>query len=148
MVEVDPKGFTDQQLKIYKRVFDHFQKDDCISGRAVFVKALKYAGIVPTYDQIEAMRRDLPDPDRITAVDFLIVVFYYLRGLETTEELIRAFAVFDPDRTGKVSTEAAMSILKSQRQQLGQEPIQELIAELDHKGQIDYEVMVRKIRNS
>jgi Ca2+-binding EF-hand superfamily protein len=146
--EVDPKGFTDKQLKVYKRVFDHFQKDGHVSGRDVFVKALKHAGIVPAFDQIEPMLSDMPNRDRITAVDFLIVVFYHLRGLETTEELIRAFAVFDPGGTGMVSTEAATSILNSQRRQLGQERIAELIRDLEHEGEIDYREMVRKIKTS
>jgi Ca2+-binding EF-hand superfamily protein len=94
--------FTDRQLAAFKREFERCDTDtDKLLSRDEFVDALRHVGLVPTPDDLRAMFQDLAvgadSDDGQATVDifgFIQVLYYYVRGADKPEDLIRAFSVF------------------------------------------------------
>jgi Ca2+-binding EF-hand superfamily protein len=93
-------------------------------------------------------REETGDELTIDIVGFIKVLYYYTRGADKTEDLIRAFSVFDPGRTGKITIDNAKTILGRLRNQLPQERIDDLMQRL-RKGdsnEIDYAEMIHLLK--
>jgi Ca2+-binding EF-hand superfamily protein len=139
---------TDDQLKSFKRAFDHRDKDqDGHVNRDEFKAALKLVGIIPTDDEFRAMLEDI-GKESIDLLDFVSVIYYFLRGADSREELIRAFAVFDKAGDGKIPVETAVQILTNLKHPVPREQVDELMQKLDHgnSGKVDYAAMIRELR--
>jgi Ca2+-binding EF-hand superfamily protein len=149
--------FTDQQLAAFKRVFERCDTDnDEFLSPDQFLEALRALGMVPNQEDFHAMLQDLnqgaePDQDDQLSIDlagFIKVLYYYTRGADTTEDLISAFAVFDPGKTGKITIDNAKSILGGLRNRLPEDRINELMQRLKKgdSNEIDYAEMIRLLR--
>jgi Ca2+-binding EF-hand superfamily protein len=139
---------TDDQLRSFRRAFKRYQTGDCLPGRAALAKALREVGVLPTETEIDRMLLDVADPQRIDLIDFVIVIYYFLRGADTDEELIRSFAIFDEDRDGKIPIETSEEVLRGLKRPVPDEKIDELMRDLGRDGLIDYAEMIRKMRPS
>lgn len=137
---------SDEQLRSFKRAFDHYDKDkDGSIDANDFKSALKMVGIIPTSDELEAMLQDINN-EKITLVDFVAVIYYFLRGADTREELIKAFAVFDKDKDGLIDVQTAKDILTNLKHPVPEEQVDELMKKLDQNGKIDYAQMICELR--
>ena len=102
-------------------------------------------GIVPTQEELRAMLTEINNED-VSISDFILVSYYFLRGADTRDELIRAFAVFDEDNDGKIDVETIRNILANLRHPVPKEQIDEIVAKLEKDGAIDYAEMIRELR--
>jgi Ca2+-binding EF-hand superfamily protein len=112
MAEVACRCLTDEQLRSFIRVFQDCQTGGCLAGKAGLAKALRQVAIVPTETEIDMMLLDVADRDRIDQIDFIIVIYYFMRGAYTSDELNRVFEVFDEDRDGKIPIETTRNVLR------------------------------------
>lgn len=65
--------------------------------------------------------------------------------MDRPERLIRAFGNFDGDKSGRVNTEAMVTILTTLGSPLSEEEVKEFIADADEDGWIDYKKFVNTI---
>jgi Ca2+-binding EF-hand superfamily protein len=85
--------------------------------------------------------------DLLDFTTVVIIIYYFLRGADTTEELVRAFAVFDDDRDGLIPTEVARQVLTNLKHPIPPEHVDELLARLRSSGdQIKYADMITQLR--
>jgi Ca2+-binding EF-hand superfamily protein len=141
--------FTDEQLAAFKREFDwHDTNKNEFLSQAEFEEALRNLGFVPTQNDLAAMFRELgareETGDEPLEID-IKVLYYYTRGADKTEDLIRALLVFDAGRTGKITIDNVKAILGRLWNQFPQERIDDLIQRL-RKGdsnEIEYAEMIR-----
>ena len=137
---------SDDQLRSFRRAFEHYDKDkDGKVDIEGFRKALEMVGIMPTRDEFEAMCNDVGS-DTITLVDFIAVIYYFLRGADTQEELIKAFSVFDKDNDGLIDVDTAREILGNLKHPVPENQVQDLMQKLGRGGQVDYAEMIRELR--
>lgn len=144
---MDFSSITDDQLRSFQKAFQRYDKDkdDLIDTEEV-KKALRALGIVPTDEEFEAMQYDLHE--KVDVSSFIAVVYYFLRGADSQEELIRAFAVFDNDHDGKIPVDTAIQILTNLKHPVPRDMVDQIMAELNTNGDdlIDYSEMIRKLR--
>lgn len=147
-----PKGrelrdvITRDQLRSFKRAFDHCDKNhDGQLTQEELVSALKIVGIVPTQEDLRSMLHEVKS-EEASIEDFILVAYYFLRGADTREELIKAFAVFDEDGDGKIDVETIRNILANLRHPVPKDQIDEIVAKLEKDGAIDYAEMIRELR--
>jgi Ca2+-binding EF-hand superfamily protein len=139
--------FTDDQLKQFRRVFDHYDadKDQHIAKPEEFRRALKSLGICPTAEELRAMCSASPAPT-MDLPEFISIIYYFLRGGDSPKELTRAFAVFDRDNQGTIPRETAKQILANLKHPLPEDQIDELLEKLDERGLINYARMIAELK--
>ena len=140
--------FSDDQLRSFRRAFKNYeQKKTGILNFDDLPKALKLVGIFPTPEELKGMKADLGD-SQLDLLEFISLIYYFLRGADTTEELIRAFSVFDKDHDGKIPIDDARSILENLKHPVPKEQIEEVMVQLsnDDDKLIDYAKMIQKLR--
>jgi Ca2+-binding EF-hand superfamily protein len=138
---------NDNQIRSFVRAFQFVDKDsDGYLSRQEFLEALQMVGIGPTATERESIFEDVPGP-RITIEDFVAVLYFFLRGAESAEDLSRAFIVFDDDHTGMIAVKKATQILKHLKHPVSDDRIAELMSKLDPRGEgnIDYREMIRML---
>lgn len=140
--------FSDDQLRSFRRAFNHFdrKKNDNMDFDDL-PKALKLVGIIPTRDELQSMKQDVGDSP-LDLLEFISLIYYFLRGADTKEELIRAFSVFDEDHDGKIPVNEATQILSNLKHPVPQEQINEIMQTLDKNDDhlIDYARMIEILR--
>lgn len=140
--------FSDDQLRSFRRAFNHFdrKKNDNMDFDDL-PKALKLVGIIPTPDELQSMKQDVGDSP-LDLLEFISLIYYFLRGADTKEELIRAFSVFDEDHDGKIPVNEATQILSNLKHPVPQEQINEIMQTLDKNDDhlIDYARMIEILR--
>jgi Ca2+-binding EF-hand superfamily protein len=83
----------DDQIRSFSRVFRFSNKDsDGYLIRDEFLEALQLVGLVPTATEREPIVEGVPGP-RITIEDFVAVLYFFLRGAESGDDLSRACLV-------------------------------------------------------
>jgi Ca2+-binding EF-hand superfamily protein len=75
------------------------------------------------------------------------VLYFFLRGAESADDLSRAFIVFDDDHTGMIPITKATQILQHLKHPLPDDQITDLTSRLDPRGEgsIDYREMIRRL---
>ncbi|OHT02450.1 EF hand family protein [Tritrichomonas foetus] len=140
--------FSDDQLRSFQRAFSHYDKEKTgVLNLDDLQKALKIIGIVPTQEELNGMKIDLGNAP-LDILEFISLIYYFLRGSDTQEELIRAFAVFDEDNDGKIPAETAEQILSNLKHPVPKDHIEEVLAQIgaDENGLIDYAEMIRVLK--
>ncbi|KAK8885570.1 Calmodulin-like protein 4 [Tritrichomonas musculus] len=140
--------FSDDKLRSFRRAFKHYeQKKSGILNFEDLPKALLLVGISPTSEELNGMKADLGDAE-LDLLEFISLIYYFLRGADTTEELIRAFSVFDRDHDGKIKADEARKILANLKHPVPKEQIEEVLAQLrnDDDDLIDYAEMIKSLR--
>jgi Ca2+-binding EF-hand superfamily protein len=135
---------SDDQIRSFIRAFRFTDHDsDGYLTREEFLQALEVVGVVPTESEQISIFEDIPET-RITIEDFVAVLYYFLRGNESAEDLSRAFIVFDDNHTGLISVDKATQILKHLKHPVPDSRIAELMERLDPRGEgeIDYREMI------
>jgi calmodulin len=138
---------TDEQLRRFKSVFIHHAGSDGQTvPRNIFPQALRDVGIVPTREELDAMLQDIHE-DSLDLIDFVILIYYFLRGADTTEEVIRAFAVFDRDGDGLIPVDTAKEVLLHLKHPVQEDRVNQVLAALRRDDElIEYAKMIAELR--
>jgi Ca2+-binding EF-hand superfamily protein len=115
--------------------------------RREFQKALRHLGYEPTVDQINEMLRDL-GTEEVNLPNFILMIHYYRRALDTSHELERALAIFDDDHNGALSCRVVSEALKMMRSKIEPARIEAIIQKLGGSGEITIADLVRELRPS
>ena len=109
----------------------------------------------PSKKQIDKMIKEVHDGDTnnkdIDFNTFLRIVTKRMRDVDTEEELIESFKIFDPDGTGLISIEDLKNILLEYGDlNLLPDELEDVIADADedNHGFINYEIFVKNVMNN
>lgn len=146
----DLNFITDNQLRTFQAAFDHYDKSKqgMISINDIS-KALKLIGIIITYDDLQNMLSSSLIDEETQLFDFpefVSIIYYYLRGADTQEELIRAFSSFDTDHDGKIPIGLMSDILTNLKHPIPKERADELLERYKDNDLIDYKQFIKKVR--
>lgn len=148
MESVPCECLTDRQLISFQKAFNHYADSGTFSiSKEDFPKALKMVGIRPSESEIREMIDEIGEENPIDLCEFIICIYYYLRGADTQEELIKAFKIFDTKNEGKLPSTTITQILLSLKHPVSKTLINELISQLnDGSNMIDYAKMICLMR--
>eukprot|EP00817_Percolomonadidae_sp_ATCC50343_P001042 CAMPEP_0117428656 /NCGR_PEP_ID=MMETSP0758-20121206/8311_1 /TAXON_ID=63605 /ORGANISM="Percolomonas cosmopolitus, Strain AE-1 (ATCC 50343)" /LENGTH=114 /DNA_ID=CAMNT_0005215125 /DNA_START=98 /DNA_END=442 /DNA_ORIENTATION=+ len=97
----------------------------------------------PTESDLEELLEEV-DEDQSGSIDygeFVLIMSKKTREVETEDEVLEAFRVFDSDGSGFMTPDEFRSVLTSLGETLTDDQVDELLedAELDENGKINYE---------
>lgn len=135
---------TEKQKSEIKEAFDLFDPDG--TGK-IAVKDLKVAlralGFEPTVKEIQKLVADVvPEcPSSISYEEFMKIMLSKMTEKEGESEVLRAFRLFDDDKTGKISFQNIKRVSIELEEELTDEEILDMINEVDEDGdgQISFE---------
>jgi Ca2+-binding EF-hand superfamily protein len=139
-------SLSDEQLKLFAGEFERLQHGKPVNGREELATLMRQVGLRPTEEELGEMIEDVPNPQKIDLPDFIILVYYFLRGTDSADDLIRAFSVFDADDSGKIPSDTARAVLTNLKHPVPDEQIDALLRELDEGGYIEIAKMIHKLK--
>lgn len=140
--------FTEEQLTEFKDTFSLFDRDgDGTISTKELGTVMRALGQNPTEFELQDMINEV-DADGNGTLDFTEFVGLMARKtkeLDTEDEFIEAFRVFDRDGNGFVSAAELRDVLTSMGEKMTDEEVDEMIKEanLDGDGNLSYEQFVR-----
>lgn len=144
----DEEFLNDERRKEFQDAFEMFDKD---KDGAITAKELENAmyslGQNPSKEEINAMIKevDLNSDGKISLDEFITLMCKQSPDLQTEEEVINAFRVFDKEGNGLISTAELKHIMMTIGDKMTEEEADEMIheADIDDDGIINYEEFVR-----
>merc|ERR1711934_647643 len=127
-------GLTDAQKADLKEAFTLFDTDG--SGAidsAELCTAMAALGFNPKKNEIDKMVREM-DKDGDATIDleeFMIMLAAKMNEKDGKEEMLKGFAMFDDDKTGKISFKNFKRVATELGETLTDEQLQEILAEAD-----------------
>jgi calmodulin len=153
---MEEKVFSEEKIQEFKEAFKIFDTDK--DGR-IHIKELgkimNGLGQYPTEFELRQMLAETTENENISMIEyldwnvFMKIMEKMANDLETEEEIVEAFKIFDKEGNGLI----AISDLKKQMIELGETmPETELemvlkIADFDEDGYINYEEFVKFVLN-
>ncbi|XP_025988821.1 caltractin [Solenopsis invicta] len=143
---------TEGQKADIKEAFDLFDPDG--TGK-IATKDLKVAframGFEPTQKEIQALLADVaPEcPNQLSYEEFMKVMLIKMSEEEGQNEILRAFRLFDDDKTGKISFENLKRVAIELEENLTDEELLDMINQVDEDGdgQISLEEFVKLFKS-
>ncbi|XP_074095948.1 uncharacterized protein LOC141525375 [Cotesia typhae] len=128
---------SEQQRADIKEAFDLFDKDGTgiIASKELKI-VLRALGFEYKREELKKLTSKV-DPDNegvISYEDFLHLVAEKMSEKDDTQEVMRAFKLFDDDGTGKITFKNLKRVAKELGETLTDEEIQEMIDEADRDG--------------
>merc|ERR1712235_58154 len=122
------KELTEEQKQEIKGAFDLFDSDGSgeIDSKELKV-AMRALGFEPKKEEIQKMISDVDDDGSGT-----IGYEEFLKMM--TDEILKAFRLFDDDETGKISFKNLKRVAKELGERMTDEELQEMIDEADRDG--------------
>lgn len=145
------ENLTEEQKSEFREAFELFDKDaDGTISIKELGEVMRVLNQAPTEQEILEMMKKETENEKVETIDFiefLSLMARKLRDVDTEEELLAAFRVFDKDKTGKISVAELRQEITKLEDKLTDEEIDELIKEVDifGDGNINYEEMVKII---
>lgn len=144
---------TPQQLKEAKDAFDIFDRDsDGKISENELATVMRSLGQNPSQKEVKELMStlDLDNSGQISFEEFCRLWCAQLDEVETEDDIVDAFRVFDKDSHGKIQATELVSVLKGLGDPMTQEDIDDMIqqAHPDKDGLIDYAEFVHRIMNS
>ncbi|KAK4153256.1 hypothetical protein C8A00DRAFT_34027 [Chaetomidium leptoderma] len=132
-----------EQVAQYKEVFEIFDKDGTGDITADELgQVMRELGLNPSDSELRDIvnEADLNDDGSISFDEFLALMSQSVKELDTEQELLSAFRVFDKDGSGTISSDELRGVLKSLGENLTDAEVEEMIqlADGNGDGQIDY----------
>merc|ERR1711934_919909 len=127
-------GLTDAQKADLKEAFTLFDTDG--SGAidsAELCTAMAALGFNPKKNEIDKMVREM-DKDGDATIDleeFMIMLAAKMNEKDGKEEMLKGFAMFDDDKTGKISFKNFKRVATELGETLSDDELQEIVAEAD-----------------
>lgn len=143
----DPDFFSDEQYLQINTVFkSHIsQKGHRHLNREQMKEAIRELELIPAPTDIELDQ--MCTSDHVSVEQFTLVIYWFLRGYGTHDELIEAFKAFDTEKKGRIPYNQLISILSSKIPQLSKKQILLLQKEFCYdNNMVDYIKLVEKIR--
>ena len=128
---------SEEQKQEIREAFDLFDTDGSGSIDAKELEvAMRALGFEPKEEEVAKMIADI-DADGSGTIDFnefLDMMTAKMGDRDSTEEIIKAFKLFDDDNTGKISFRNLKRVAKELGENISDEEIQEMIDEADRDG--------------
>lgn len=143
---------TEQQKSDIKEAFDLFDPDGTgkISTKDLKV-VLRALGYEPTKKEIQTLVEDVaPEcPSELSYEEFLKVMSIKMTDEDSQSEILRAFRLFDDDKTGKISFKNLKRVANELGEDLSDEELLDMINQVDEDGdgQISLEEFVKLFKN-
>lgn len=144
---------TSDQIADFQNAFNDFDKDK--DGRIAAKElgaVMKSLGQNPSETELKDMLDEIDIDENGTVVfdEFLYLMRRQMQEVDTEDEIIDAFRIFDKDGDGKISAEELIHIMKNLGEPLRQDEIDEMIAQADinKDGIIDYVKFVHLMLSS
>ncbi|XP_067682711.1 uncharacterized protein [Haliotis asinina] len=135
--------FTEEQLSEFREAFSLYDRDGdgCITSKDLGVTIRSLGGAI-TDAELQVMIDEVDQTKKglLNFPDFLTYMARALQGLESEEELLDAFAVFDKDQNGYISAAELRHVMTSLGERLTDNEVEEMIreADMDGNGMIAY----------
>lgn len=142
----------EERVAEFKEAFQMYdQNDDGVISIKELSEVMKVLGQVLTEPELlDLVKRVVKDEkaETIQFADFLEIMAERLKDVDSEEELLAAFTVFDKEGTGRISVaELRHEMSKLKDPKLTDEEIDELIKEIDifGDGMVKYDEMVKTL---
>ena len=131
------KQLTDEQKAELREAFDLFDTDGSGAVDASELHtAMKALGFEPKKEEISKMVKDM-DKDGDATVDFeefCVMLAEKMNQKDGKEEMLKGFALFDDDNTGRISFKNFKRVAKELGENLTDKELEEILAEADADG--------------
>lgn len=128
---------TDEQKADIKEAFDLFDTEGTgIIDTKELKVAIRALGFEPKKEEIKRMIAEV-DKDgtgKLSYQDFLQLMTVKMTEKDTSEEILKAFRLFDDDNTGTISFKNLKRVAKELGENLTDEELQDMIEEADCDG--------------
>lgn len=141
---------TDERMKDYRDAFEMFDKDkDGTITAKELANVLKTLNQEPSDAELREMisEVDVNGDGRIDFEEFVILMNRRSKEVDSEEEVINAFRVFDKEGGGMISAVELRHIMTTLGDRLTEEEVEEMIreADVDGDGYINYDEFVRNM---
>ena len=131
----------------FREAFALFDKDgDGKIDSKELGTVMRTLGLKPTQDELQGLIEefDLDGDQMIDYDEFVKVMTQQSSEMDTEEEIIKAFSIFDKDNTGFISAAELRHILSNLDEKIDEQEINQIInlADTDGDGQINYSEFV------
>merc|ERR1712216_338084 len=131
------KSLTEEQKQELREAFDLFDTDGSGAVDASELHtAMKALGFEPKKEEISKMVKDM-DKDGDATVDFeefCLMLAEKMNQKDGKEEMLKGFALFDDDNTGRISFKNFKRVAKELGENLTDKELEEILAEADADG--------------
>ncbi|SPQ24314.1 5ef4de72-1994-4316-857a-dca6952267fa [Thermothielavioides terrestris] len=136
-------GLSADQIDQYRQAFEMFDKDKTGDITADELgQVMKELGLNPSDQELQDLvdEADLNKDGVISFEEFLTLMSQSVREVDTEQELLNAFRVFDKDGSGTISSDELRNVLKSLGENLTDQELDEMLqlADRNGDGQIDF----------
>ncbi len=142
------ENLTEEQIAEFKEAFMIFDKDgDGSISTNELGTVMRSLGQNPTEEELVIMIEEV-DEDSSGTIDFkefLGLMAKKMQDIDTEDDLIDAFRVFDMDGNGCISANELKFVLANLGERISDEEIEEMIrdSDTDGDGLIDYKEFIR-----
>ena len=131
----------------FREAFALFDKDgDGKIDSKELGTVMRTLGLKPTQDELQGLIEefDLDGDQMIDYDEFVKVMTQQSSEMDTEEEIIKAFSIFDKDNTGFISAAELRHILSNLDEKIDEQEINQIInlSDTDGDGQINYSEFV------
>ncbi|KAG7284816.1 hypothetical protein NEMBOFW57_009431 [Staphylotrichum longicolle] len=130
-------NLSPETIAQYKEVFEIFDKDGGGDITAAELgQVMRELGLNPSESELRDLvnEADLNNDGVISFEEFLALMSQTVKELDTEQELLNAFKVFDKDGSGTISSDELRNVLKSLGEDLTDEELDEMLKLADRNG--------------
>jgi calmodulin len=143
MAPQNPHKLSPAEVEQYKEVFQVFDKDGTGDITASELgEVMRELGLNPSEAELRDLvsEVDVNNDGVISFEEFLGLMSQTVKDMDTEQELLKAFEVFDKDGSGTISSDELRNVLKSLGENLTDDEVEEMIklADRNGDGSIDY----------
>lgn len=138
----------EELMKQYKEAFNLFDGNkDGVIDKGEFIEVTKSIGMDQTEESIQHIMNTIGNDNKVTFTQFIGVMSGKMKNMDSEDDVMTAFKVFDKDGSGKVQADELTNALSIFCPTLSEGDRNALVNEagVDDDGFIEYEDFVRKL---